>query len=103
MIVPFPFSSERHQDFNAKQLGDAGAAVVIEDRDLNKDRLMLELKRILSDKELYSRMQAMCRTLTHDNASLEIVNIIYGMLKLDLPTAKKKRTGRPKRSAKNAD
>lgn len=103
VIVPFPFSSERHQDFNARQLGDAGAAVIVKDNELNRERLISELKKILADKELYSRMQAMCRTLTHPNASIEIVNIIYGMLKMDLPTSKKKKAARPKRSAKNAD
>jgi UDP-N-acetylglucosamine--N-acetylmuramyl-(pentapeptide) pyrophosphoryl-undecaprenol N-acetylglucosamine transferase len=99
VLIPFPFSSEGHQDHNAKLLSDAGAAVLVNDRDLTKERLLSETARLLNDKELYARMQSMCKTLTHPNASIEIVNVVYGMLKMEMPGMKKKQGRRSKKNA----
>lgn len=55
VLVPYPFAAANHQFFNAKSLADAGAAVMIEDKDLSlakektfallKDELKLESMR----------------------------------------------------------
>jgi UDP-N-acetylglucosamine--N-acetylmuramyl-(pentapeptide) pyrophosphoryl-undecaprenol N-acetylglucosamine transferase len=90
ILIPFPFSSERHQDLNASVLGNAGASIILKDNVMNKDTLTAEIKKILNDKELYTRMQASCRMIAHPNAAIEAVNIIFNLLKID-PTAKKKK------------
>ncbi len=99
ILVPFPFSSGGHQDINAKLLTDAGAAVLVRDGELTGERMAAEVSRILNDRETYARMQSMCRALSHANAAIEIVNIVYGMLKIDVPRSKK---GKVKRRVKNA-
>ena len=39
ILVPFPFAADNHQVMNAKSLVDAGAAVMIEERDLTGELL----------------------------------------------------------------
>lgn len=92
IIVPFPFSSERHQDFNAKVLVDAGAAVLIKDSELSGKKLSSEIKRILDDRPLYLQMSAASKSLGRPNAASEIVSMISNMLGMDLSVKKRKRT-----------
>ncbi|MBC8043688.1 MAG: undecaprenyldiphospho-muramoylpentapeptide beta-N-acetylglucosaminyltransferase [Rhizobacter sp.] len=46
VLIPYPFAAANHQFFNAKSLADAGAAVMIEDKDLNlaKEKIFALLK-----------------------------------------------------------
>lgn len=94
ILIPFPYSSEGHQDHNAKMLHDAGAAVVVKDESLNKEVLIGEISRIFRDRELYSGMCAASAALGRPNAAYEHVNIIAGLLGIDLYAKKRKKRAR---------
>jgi UDP-N-acetylglucosamine--N-acetylmuramyl-(pentapeptide) pyrophosphoryl-undecaprenol N-acetylglucosamine transferase len=94
ILVPFPYSAEGHQDHNAGMLVKAGASIVIKDGDLNKDVLTAEIGRILKDRELYARMCAASATLGKPDAANEFVNIIAGVLGIDLYAKKRKKRAR---------
>lgn len=94
ILIPYPYSAEGHQDKNAKILEDAGAAVIIKDKELNKAKLIGEVKRILNDKQLYSNMQNASRNLGKPDAAFEFVSIITGLLGIDL-YARKRKTKKP--------
>lgn len=91
IVIPFPYSAGNHQEFNAKLLERSNAAILLHDKDLNPESLSLEIKKIISDRSLYANMQGACRTLSHPNSALEIVNMLYSMLKLDLVITKTKK------------
>jgi len=94
ILIPFPFSAEKHQDLNANILKEAGASVVIKDDDLNKALLLREIDRILNDRELYAGMRAAAATLGKPDAAYEFVNIIANLLGIDLYAYKRRKRAR---------
>ncbi|MEW6552880.1 MAG: UDP-N-acetylglucosamine--N-acetylmuramyl-(pentapeptide) pyrophosphoryl-undecaprenol N-acetylglucosamine transferase [Actinomycetota bacterium] len=51
LLVPYPYATAAHQDANAEVLASVGAAVVVEDRQLDGDRLSVEVDALLGDVE----------------------------------------------------
>ncbi len=72
VLVPYPFAASRHQDFNAQSLKSAGAAWVIEDRDLSGERLARAIEDILGDRDRYLAMSRAARSLARPGAAREI-------------------------------
>lgn len=58
VLIPYPHATADHQTLNARYLADAGAAVVIADRELNEERLRTEVDALLADR---ARLEAMGR------------------------------------------
>jgi UDP-N-acetylglucosamine--N-acetylmuramyl-(pentapeptide) pyrophosphoryl-undecaprenol N-acetylglucosamine transferase len=58
ILVPFPAAADNHQVMNAMSLVDAGAAVMIEERDLTGELLAAEIRAILTSP---ARREAMAR------------------------------------------
>jgi len=52
VLVPYPFAVDDHQMFNAKYLSDAGAAILLKQKDLNVDTLVDVLKNLSRSKTL---------------------------------------------------
>jgi UDP-N-acetylglucosamine--N-acetylmuramyl-(pentapeptide) pyrophosphoryl-undecaprenol N-acetylglucosamine transferase len=57
ILVPYPHATAAHQDANASVLVAQGAAVIIEDRDLDGHRLREEADRLLGDEERLRSMR----------------------------------------------
>ncbi|MFH1709457.1 MAG: undecaprenyldiphospho-muramoylpentapeptide beta-N-acetylglucosaminyltransferase [bacterium] len=91
ILIPFPFSAEGHQDLNANILAEAGASIVIKDKDLTKDVLGMEVTRLLKDKEIYLKMSKASSSLGKPNAAVDFVNIMTGLLGIDLYAKKRKK------------
>lgn len=62
VLVPYPFASEDHQAANARAFVQAGASVVIADRDLNADSLWWTLREVMDPQRL-SAMRDAARSL----------------------------------------
>jgi UDP-N-acetylglucosamine--N-acetylmuramyl-(pentapeptide) pyrophosphoryl-undecaprenol N-acetylglucosamine transferase len=58
ILVPYPHAAGDHQAANARWMERAGAAVVVEDRDLTPERLRATVGALFSDRE---RLEAMGR------------------------------------------
>ncbi|VAW62530.1 UDP-N-acetylglucosamine--N-acetylmuramyl-(pentapeptide) pyrophosphoryl-undecaprenol N-acetylglucosamine transferase [hydrothermal vent metagenome] len=52
ILVPYPYAVDDHQTFNAKYLSDAGAAILIQQRDLSVEKLATILKEMNREKTL---------------------------------------------------
>jgi UDP-N-acetylglucosamine--N-acetylmuramyl-(pentapeptide) pyrophosphoryl-undecaprenol N-acetylglucosamine transferase len=75
ILVPFPRAADNHQVMNALSLVDAGAAVMIEERDLTGEVLAREIRGVLSDP---TRREAMARAagrLGSPQAAREIADV----------------------------
>ncbi|MFC1767211.1 undecaprenyldiphospho-muramoylpentapeptide beta-N-acetylglucosaminyltransferase [Candidatus Margulisiibacteriota bacterium] len=79
ILIPFPFSSGRHQDLNAKLMADAGASHIIWNKDLNAKVLVEEIKHILNNKDLREFMGNSARGLGRPDAAEGIVKMIYNI------------------------
>ncbi len=58
VLIPYPHATADHQTTNARYMEQAGAAIVIPDRELSPARLGLEVGRLLADP---TRLAAMAR------------------------------------------
>jgi UDP-N-acetylglucosamine--N-acetylmuramyl-(pentapeptide) pyrophosphoryl-undecaprenol N-acetylglucosamine transferase len=63
VLIPSPNVVNNHQYYNARLLADAGAALLIEEKDFNHFRLKRELDLILSNPDIQERMARSSREL----------------------------------------
>ena len=72
ILVPYPYASAHHQHANAGWMAKGGAATVLEDADLNPERLAAEVASLLSDRDRLARMAAASRSLARLDAAERI-------------------------------
>ncbi len=77
ILVPYPFAADDHQTHNAQSLVDAGAALMIRDRDLSH-RLEESLASLLRNKELRASMTAASRRLGRPEAGKIVAECLLG-------------------------
>ncbi|NLL18893.1 MAG: undecaprenyldiphospho-muramoylpentapeptide beta-N-acetylglucosaminyltransferase [Clostridia bacterium] len=58
ILIPYPFASENHQEYNAKALADEGAAIVIKEQELSGTVLAHQVKELVARPE---RLEAMAQ------------------------------------------
>ena len=73
VLVPYPGSVDDHQTLNARYLADAGAAVLIEQRDLTPERLAQELQAYIEDRSLVIDRATRARELAPHDATDQVV------------------------------
>ena len=83
ILVPLPTSTDDHQRRNAEVVAAAGAAVVIEERDLTSGALEKTMRDLVSDPERRTRMSAAARRLARPDAAARIADRV-GQLALRL-------------------
>ena len=76
ILVPFPAAADNHQVKNAQSLVDAGAAVMIEERDLTGELLAAEIRRILLDEAQRGEMSRAAGMLGRPQAASEIADVL---------------------------
>jgi UDP-N-acetylglucosamine--N-acetylmuramyl-(pentapeptide) pyrophosphoryl-undecaprenol N-acetylglucosamine transferase len=69
VLVPYPYAAARHQHANADWMQRAGAARIVEDEDLDPERLVAEVQPLLADAEQLARMAAASRGLARPDAA----------------------------------
>jgi UDP-N-acetylglucosamine--N-acetylmuramyl-(pentapeptide) pyrophosphoryl-undecaprenol N-acetylglucosamine transferase len=76
ILVPFPAAVDDHQTHNARFLTDAGAAVLIADRDLTAERLAGELQRLSADRAGLLEMARRARQQARPDAADELARAV---------------------------
>lgn len=56
ILIPYPYATANHQEFNARSLKGMGAAEVILDKDLNGDVLLKMIETLFNDPDLLHMM-----------------------------------------------
>ncbi len=72
LLIPFPQATDDHQTHNATALVEAGAAVVIAERELSPERLVSEVSSLLGDREALARMRERMLAAAKPRAALDI-------------------------------
>ena len=80
ILVPFPKAAENHQYYNALTLVNEHAAVLIEDKDLTKARLVEEVSRLYSDRARLEMMEQNSAKLRRANAADKILSEIIDLV-----------------------
>ena len=81
VLVPYPYAAARHQHANAEWMRKAGAASIVEDEDLDPERLIAEVAPLLADPERLSRMAAASRSLARLDAAERVAGEVLTSLR----------------------
>ena len=86
ILIPLPTATDDHQRHNARALETAGAAEVLEQKDLSGDKLADRIVALARDRDRRKTMSMAARTLAKPRAAEEIVDAV-----LELGTTKARR------------
>ncbi len=82
ILVPYPYAVDDHQTANAHYLADAGAAIIIQDRDLTKEKLTPMIEEWISTPDLISDMSARAKKMAMTDAAEKVarslMEVAYG-------------------------
>jgi UDP-N-acetylglucosamine--N-acetylmuramyl-(pentapeptide) pyrophosphoryl-undecaprenol N-acetylglucosamine transferase len=81
ILIPFPLAADNHQVQNARSLVDAGAATMIEERDLTGERLAAEIRAILAQPERREKMARAAGRLGSPQAAKEIADVCTDLVR----------------------
>ncbi len=79
ILVPLPYAASNHQEYNARSLEQAGAAMMILDKDVNGKILADSITGILFNRERYNMMTIASRSLARPGAADKIADNIIRM------------------------
>ena len=78
VLVPFALAADDHQRGNARALEAAGAARMIEEKDLTPERLASVLTELLSDSAKLTAMEEAARKLARPDAAARVADLLEG-------------------------
>ena len=76
IFIPFPRAADDHQNVNARALERAGAAVVVEESNLEAAYLVDTIAALLADPARLQSMSAAAKSLAHPKAVEEIADMV---------------------------
>jgi UDP-N-acetylglucosamine--N-acetylmuramyl-(pentapeptide) pyrophosphoryl-undecaprenol N-acetylglucosamine transferase len=76
VLIPFPFASECHQHRNAEAFRDAGAAEVLEEKNIDPESLALLVTNLLADERRRERMSAAAATVLPRGSSGLVADVL---------------------------
>lgn len=76
ILIPSPNVAENHQYYNAMKLGEVGAAIVIEEKNLTSDKMIYEVEKLILDSDKRKEMAEKAKEQFMDDANKRIVEEI---------------------------
>jgi UDP-N-acetylglucosamine--N-acetylmuramyl-(pentapeptide) pyrophosphoryl-undecaprenol N-acetylglucosamine transferase len=76
VLVPYPHATERHQEANAREVADAGAAVVLSDEELTPRRLSACILELVDDPDRRDRMAAAALAWARPDAAQRVADLV---------------------------
>jgi UDP-N-acetylglucosamine--N-acetylmuramyl-(pentapeptide) pyrophosphoryl-undecaprenol N-acetylglucosamine transferase len=82
VFVPFPRAADDHQKRNAEALERAGAAVMLEESNLNRESLVNAVTGLFADRAKLTQMGDAASKLAHPNAARDIAIMAERLVKI---------------------
>jgi UDP-N-acetylglucosamine--N-acetylmuramyl-(pentapeptide) pyrophosphoryl-undecaprenol N-acetylglucosamine transferase len=79
VLVPFPFAADDHQTVNARSLVQAGAALLMPEKELTGQKLAEELRALAGDPERLRKMSRASGILGRPEAAREIADVCVSL------------------------
>lgn len=80
ILIPSPYVAANHQEYNARELADRDAAMMVLEKDLNSKDFVEKVDYILDNQIVQERMQKNAKALGKPNACKDIYKLIKEML-----------------------
>jgi UDP-N-acetylglucosamine--N-acetylmuramyl-(pentapeptide) pyrophosphoryl-undecaprenol N-acetylglucosamine transferase len=74
IFIPYPFAADNHQELNAKEMADKGAALMFRQADLTGEKLAEALRPLLVDGAKRQEMGAAMKSLAKPAAAATVVD-----------------------------
>lgn len=81
ILVPYPYATANHQEFNARAVEAAGAGRVILDKELTGEKLLEEIEKLLIDDANLQAMKKAAKKLGKPDAASEIAQQALSLVK----------------------
>lgn len=76
ILIPYPWATNNHQEYNARVLEKEGASIVVLDKELSGDKLTGELLALIKDEKKLEKMSTQSKKLGKLDAAQKIVDFI---------------------------
>jgi UDP-N-acetylglucosamine--N-acetylmuramyl-(pentapeptide) pyrophosphoryl-undecaprenol N-acetylglucosamine transferase len=74
IFIPYPFAADNHQELNAKEMADKGAALMFRQAELTADKLADALRPLLVDANKRAEMGAAMKSLARPGAAAAVID-----------------------------
>jgi UDP-N-acetylglucosamine--N-acetylmuramyl-(pentapeptide) pyrophosphoryl-undecaprenol N-acetylglucosamine transferase len=74
VFIPYPFAADNHQELNAREMADKGAALMFRQSELTADKLADALGPLLADADRRVQMGAAMKSLAKPGAAAAVVD-----------------------------
>ena len=81
ILIPSPIVAGNHQYHNAMVLGNAGAAVVIEQKDVTNERMIAEIEKLYNDRDKVKNMSESAAKLHLTDTNERILSVVEKLIK----------------------
>ena len=81
VLIPYPYATANHQEFNARAVEAKGAARVILDKELNGERILEAIEHLLLHAKELEKMQAAAKSLGKPQAAETIAKEALALIK----------------------
>lgn len=79
ILVPYPYAAENHQEYNARAMEKAGAAVMVKNKDISGTRLIAILDELLGDAKKLGAMAVCSKQMGKPQAAEEIADLMLSL------------------------
>ncbi|HEY5921301.1 MAG TPA: undecaprenyldiphospho-muramoylpentapeptide beta-N-acetylglucosaminyltransferase [Kofleriaceae bacterium] len=74
IFIPYPFAADNHQELNAREMADKGAALMFRQAELTADKLADALRPLLTDVTARTAMSTAMKALAKPNAAAAVID-----------------------------
>ncbi len=76
ILIPYPYSTENHQEHNARALAEKGAAIMILDKELTGESLWEAVRNLFANRARLASMAAAAKQLGKPGALTELLRLV---------------------------
>ena len=74
IFIPYPFAADNHQELNAREMADKGAALMFKQSELTAEKLADALRPLLADAKKRGEMGAAMKSLAKPGAAASVID-----------------------------
>jgi UDP-N-acetylglucosamine--N-acetylmuramyl-(pentapeptide) pyrophosphoryl-undecaprenol N-acetylglucosamine transferase len=80
VLIPYPYAAENHQTYNAKELANAGAAVVYQQSELTAEKLQAQVCQWLRSPQILQEMASQAQKLAIKDSAERLASIVHNLV-----------------------
>ena len=80
ILIPFAAAAGNHQMRNAETLYQAGASIIIKEKDLSSEKLFNNVNYLINNENTLKKMSVAAKTLSKPDATKEITDHVIDMV-----------------------